>query len=288
MAAFARRGLGAGTLKMPLKSYLRPRTLDEALTMRESSSGPAAYIAGGTDLNAFGDSRLETVVDLSRLGLEGIALAGDVWRLGATTPLADIVRHAGLGAFADGLLPRTAALWRTSLLRERATLGGVLAGAHADSDLVAALVALRAAVLYVGPGGEKRAAIETFYRADGSTILGGGILTALDVPAATSRAAHERLARARVDATIVGAAAVATGNGWRIALCGVAERVVLVSGADLNHAGPIGPGVLPRLSDRISELISPPDDFRASAAYRRHLADVLARRVLARVAEAQR
>jgi carbon-monoxide dehydrogenase medium subunit len=273
-----------------LRSFLRPKSLSEALAMRAETAGRGAYIAGGTDLLAASDPGLEFLVDLSRLPLAGVECDRGSWRLGAMTPLADIVRHSALDGLAGGILQRGAAAWGTSLIRERATIGGLLAGAHPAADLPAALIALGAEIVYCTAAGDQRVAVESFFLGEGQTVLGLGILTEIVIPAAACerRGAHERLSRTRVDITLVGAAATRRDTGpadWRLALCGVSDRPVLHATPELDGSSRVDGDALARLSDRVRSSLSPPDDHRASADYRRTIAGVLARRVVSRLAE---
>ena len=76
-------------------SYLRPATLDEALSQL-GASGTAAY-AGGTDLLGClrdGVCQVDKVVSLTRVPeLRGISSAGADLRIGALTTLAEVARH---------------------------------------------------------------------------------------------------------------------------------------------------------------------------------------------------
>ena len=83
----------------------------------------------------------------------------------------------------------------------------------------------------------------------GITLAGGGV-TAI---ATTGRTPGDR--------PIVAALGRVGDDGIRLALCGVAPTPQLVDPAALD-------------------LLEPPDDFRGSTAYRRHLAGVLSARVL--------
>lgn len=273
-----------------LKSFLRPGSIAEALRMRVETPGRGAYIAGGTDIVAADDPSIDFLVDISRLGLHGISGAGGGCVLGATTPLADIVRHPALAGLADGLVCAAASTWGTNLIRERATIGGVLAGAHPSTDLAAALIALEAEVIHRDGAGEHRTPAESFHLGDGATALGLGILTAIEIPAAAHerRGAHERVSRTRVDLTLVGADATRRAGrspDWRLALCGVSDRPLLIPTPELESALHLDDSALGGVARRIQSCLCPPDDHRASAEYRRTVAGVLARRVLTRLLE---
>jgi CO/xanthine dehydrogenase FAD-binding subunit len=270
-----------------VRSFLRPSSIEEALAMRARADASGAYIAGGTDLIAAADPFLDSVVDISRLGLSGIRRTTEILGIGATTPLADLSRSAEAASVADGVLTASAALWRTSVLRERATVGGLLAGAHPTADLSAAFLALDAVAVCRDLRGERRIPLRDFFAGDGGTALGQGLLTEVQVPLDPRRGAHARVSRTRVDISLV--AAVATRRcgapfEWRLALAGVHDRPLLVSlppGAFAQDA--LGPEALELAVQATRRDTRAPEDHRASSAYRLEVACVLSRRVLARV-----
>jgi carbon-monoxide dehydrogenase medium subunit/putative selenate reductase FAD-binding subunit len=168
-----------------------------------------------------------------------------------------------LARFADdsrtpGVLASLARREAPSTLRAAGTLGGMVAAADAESELLAGLLAYDAVVTIVDGSGSADRAL--------SAVLGGaveGIITSVAV-AADGVAAAARTARTPSDRAIVSAVArVPAGGDVRLALSGVAETPLLV--------------------EDVSAL-EPPGDFRGSASYRKHLAAVLAARVLGEVA----
>lgn len=108
-------------------SYLRPGTLDEALTQLRAP-GTAAY-AGGTDLLGCLRDRVyevETVVSLTRVReLHGIRSAGADLRIGALTTLGEVARHP-LVIERYTALAQAAASVGSPQIRNQGTLGGNL------------------------------------------------------------------------------------------------------------------------------------------------------------------
>ncbi len=108
-------------------SYLRPTTLDEALSQL-GASGTAAY-AGGTDLLGClrdGVCQVERVVSLTRVPeLRGISSTGTDLRIGPLTTLAEVARHPVVKERYAALAQAAAAVG-TPQLRNQGTLGGNL------------------------------------------------------------------------------------------------------------------------------------------------------------------
>lgn len=105
--------------------YTKPASMDEAERLLEDG-GHA--IGGGTDLLTQvhrGLRQTEVLVDLRGLDLSGIEAVGDGLRIGATTPVADLARHAVVQErFA--VLGQAAGSVAAAQLREMGTVGGNL------------------------------------------------------------------------------------------------------------------------------------------------------------------
>ena len=76
-----------------VKQYLRPTTLEEAVTLAQTNPH-ACYLGGGAWIVAQGDPQLETVVDLQGLGLDKIESDVEGVRLGARVTLQQLLEEA--------------------------------------------------------------------------------------------------------------------------------------------------------------------------------------------------
>jgi CO/xanthine dehydrogenase FAD-binding subunit len=236
-------------------AYHRPATLEEALGLLERPN--ALPMGGGTSINATPPADAIEVVDLQALGLDGVERC-DRGRLliGGTTTLQELVEDD------DDELPavirETARRAAPSTLRAAATVGGCVATAAWDSELLAALLVYDAIVKVIKSDGVHSIGLpEVFGHPE---LLRGGIITAITVETA-GVAAVARTGRTVADRAIVAAVARRCPDGTRrLAVCGVAATPVLVADAT---------------------TLDPPADFRGSSAYRRALAVTLSARVLA-------
>lgn len=241
-----------------ISAYHRPQTLDEAVGLLADPDTRA--LAGGTLAVPAARSGEQPValVDLQALDLDGVDAADGRLRIGAMTRLGDLAGGAAGGDVgAVGLPDLLATLARRELpstLRNAATIGGTIAAAEADSVLLAGLLvhdaivefhdadsAPLAGVLASGVGG--RLIVSVTVEPDGTGVVEGTGRTPADVPivAAVGRRSSD--------------------GGIRLALTGVADVPVLAA-----------------VDDPTSDL-DPRGDFRGSADYRRHLAEVLSARV---------
>ncbi|MGB5566589.1 MAG: FAD binding domain-containing protein [Acidimicrobiia bacterium] len=235
--------------------YHRPPTLDDAIAL--VARPDAAVLAGGTSVNAAPDRAASTAVDLQALDLDGIDVDGDGVRIGATTRLQDLVESGLIPTVLRDLARREA----PSTIRAMATVGGTIGNADPESELLAGLLAFGARVTLARAGSPTEHSLDDVLSDKG--LLNGSIITAVTVPT-SGEAAADRVARTPMDRPIVMAVAYHDGDITRLAMTGVASVPVVVD------------------PDHIDDL-TPPPDFRGTAAYRVDLAEVLAARVLAAV-----
>jgi aerobic carbon-monoxide dehydrogenase medium subunit len=251
-------------MKAPPFSYEKPRTLGEAFELLEKHGDAARLLAGGQSLMAMMNMRVAApavLIDLNGLdGLSDIRVADGALRIGGMVRQSElersqeVARHLPLIAEA---LPHIA----HPAVRNRGTLGGSLALADPAAELPACCIALDATIVATSRKGERRIAARDFFRGVYETALAPGeILVAVEfpLPRPGARSAFAELSRRHGDYALAGVAAHEDGER-RLVFFGVADRPVPEEGID------------------------PPGDAVTSAATRRHLAQVLKRRVEARL-----
>lgn len=269
-------------------AYARPTSLPEAL--RLMAAGGWRVLAGGTDLYPSAGTRLDgRVLDLTALaGLCGIS-QDDGLRIGAGTPWADID--------AAELPPPARALQQAARVvggrqvQVAGTIGGNLCNASPAADGVPPLLALGAIVELASASGTRRLPLSGFLTGPRSTALRPDeVLTAVLVPAEalSGRSAFVKLgARSHLVISIAMVAArveVAEGRISKVAVavgaCSpVAVRLPLVEAA---LTGTPVAGALERIAAAdVQAALSPIDDPRATASYRREAAVELVRRAVA-------
>ncbi|MBW7902591.1 MAG: xanthine dehydrogenase family protein subunit M [Rhodocyclaceae bacterium] len=131
-----------------IKSYLAPRSLDEAV--KAMAAGDVTVFCGGTDLTPQTDSGAKrygaTLMNIRRIeGLSGIAEAGDSIRIGAATTVTE-VRRDPLIARAAPILAEAAEHFASDQIRNAASLGGNICNASPAGDMINPLLVLDAAV----------------------------------------------------------------------------------------------------------------------------------------------
>ena len=268
-------------------SFYRPKVLDQALGFL--AEGPAALVAGGTDVfPALGlGAAPARVVDLTAVeGLRGISRAGDGWRIGAGTTWTDVVR-ADLPPLFDAL-KQAARQVGSVQIQNTGTVAGNICNASPAADGVPVLIAMEAEVELASAHGTRRIPLSDFITGPRKTDLREGeIVTALYLPHRDgARSAFGKLgSRAYLVISIVSVAVILWTegrivSGARVAV-GAASPVPMrlpdVEVALVGRALSDLPGAV--LADHLAAL-TPIDDVRATAAYRREAALVMIRRAL--------
>jgi len=278
--------------------YVRPGTLDEAVTALAGGGDDAKVIAGGQSLLPLLRLRLaypELLVDVGGLAeLTGVTDAGDALVIGARTTHYQIVRDP-LVAEHCGLLAQAAGTVADPAVRHRGTLGGSLVHADPAGDLPAVALALDATMVARGPGGEREiGAADFFVDYLTSSLAPDEILTAVRVPKLGPGWGYryEKFHRTAQAWAIVGVAAlVRRSNGAvaeaRIGLTNMGPTPVRASAAEGAAAGAdASRDALRDAAAHADEGTNPPGDLHGAPDYRRHLARVLTGRALAAAAGA--
>lgn len=271
--------------------YVRPGSLDEAVRALASDED-AKVIAGGQSLLPLLRLRFaypSTLVDVGGLAeMRGVRDRGEDLEIGALTTHYELTRdplikeHAGLLAEAAGTIADPA-------VRHRGTIGGALSHADPAGDLPAVVTALDATLVVTGPGGSRELRPGEFFSDYLTTTLEPGeILTAVRVPKLAGWGfKYEKFHVTAQAWAIVGVAAVARReNGHvaeaRVGLTNMGSVPVRAAGAESAAAGAEATAdALAAAAAHADEGTEPPDDLRAAADYRRHLARVLTGRALA-------
>ncbi len=274
-------------------NYLVP---DDVAAAVEMKAGGSTVLAGGTDLYPahVGRPMPSSVVDIGDLAeLRGVSEGADAYRIGALTCWADVAA-ADLPPCFDGL--RAAAREVGGVQVQHAgTVGGNLCNASPAADGVPPLLALDASVELTSPVGTRVLRLEEFHTGYRETALRSDeLLTAVLVPrgleGARSCFLKLGLRRYLVISVVMVAAVVAVGPDHRIAeariavgACSPVARRLRSLEADLVGRSDEDLGDVATLEHLAS--LSPIDDVRGTADYRRRAALTLVRRALERCEE---
>ncbi len=274
--------------------YLRPSSVDEAISVLAAEGYGAKPLAGGQSLIPAMNFRLAqpaVLVDLGDLDeLRFIRETEGGLAIGAMATHSDVERSAGVKERAP--LLAEAMPWIAHLqIRNRGTVGGSLAHADPASELPAVMLALDARLRLRGPGGDRTVAFCDFCTGLFSTALAPDeLVTAVEIPTLPNGTgcAFKEVSRRHGDFALVGVCAVLTldagGTCTRasVTLLSVGDGPVCANTAEdlLLGRPPTTDAIREAAEAAATRDIDPPADIHASAQYRRQLARVLTSRAL--------
>ena len=257
-------------------NYHQPASLDEIARLLGANED-AKLVAGGMTLIPTLKQRLakpSDLIDLARISsLRGISEDGDALVIGAMTRHVEVLRSPVVRR-AIPALSALAGLIGDPAVRNRGTIGGSVANNDPAADYPAALVGLAGTVQTT-----KRAiAADDFFTGMFETALElDEIITAMRLPKPQA-ANYQKFKNPASRYAIVGVFVARTAGGVRVAVTGAGASVFRVPEMEQALARSFTP-------DAIKDIAIPDDDLNsdihASAEYRAHLVNVMARRAVA-------
>ncbi len=276
-----------------MASYLRPTSLDEALAAL--ADGPRTMLAGGTDIYPARVGRWvdDDILDVTALpGLRAIVVSDDTIRIPALASWTDVIR-AELPPALDGLKAAARAVGGVQI-QHRGTVAGNLCNASPAADGLPNLMALDARVELVSATGRRELPVGEFVVGNRRTVRRPDeLVTAVLVPRPgdPARSVFLKLgSRAYLVISIAMVAVVVelSDDGAistaRIVVGACSEVPQRIAPAEARLVGRVpGPGLADEITGADLAGLTPIDDVRASAAYRREAALTLVRRAVAQV-----
>jgi CO/xanthine dehydrogenase FAD-binding subunit len=273
--------------------YVVARDVVEAVRLKAEGH---TVLAGGTDhypVRVGRSTSSEPVVDITGIpGLRGIARDGDVWRFGALTRWADVVRcdlPRGFDALRDAARDVGAVQ-----VQNAGTIAGNLVTASPAGDGIPSFLALDASVEVVGPAGARVLPLGEFITGYRATVLGPDeLVTAILVPASVGAAGSAflklGLRRYLVISVVMVAAQIEARDGAiaaaRVAVgaCSpVAQRLPGLEAALVGRS--VGEDLATLVTAEHLAPLTPIDDVRATAEYRLGAARTLVGRAVVEAA----
>ena len=270
-----------------------PATLEEALGLLDPDDASVRPLGGGTALmlmmkaGVFQPTRLVSLRKIATLKRIAVGADGGLV-IGALTPLSD-VEHSPEVAKRAGVIVRTMRRLSNVRVRNVATIGGNLAHGDPHMDLPQVLMALDAAIVVTGRGGERMLAVENLFAGYYETMLAPGeLITELRIPAqGKRRAAYIKVTTGAADdwpALGVAVSLEADGNAVRdvrVVVSAATEKAIRLKSAEAVLSGAtIDDAVLARAGDAAAEEAETVSDVRGSAPYKRELLRVYVRRAV--------
>jgi len=285
--------------------YMEASSIEQALTWLEQYHAPdknirsvpsqARLLAGGTDLvilMKMGRMAPQALINISKIpGLNEITLnsetrdishAGSV-SIGPLVTIHTLATHPLVNSIYPGLAMACSSFGSTQV-EQMGTLGGNLCNASPAADTAPVLLALRAKLTLASRQGKRVLPLEDFFLGPGKTALRPDemlVEITLPIPEPGSTSVFLKSSRVAADLAKASLAVALTRQGNRITACWVAMGSVAPTPTLLPEAAralegqDFSPELLAEAGRLAASTISPIDDIRSSARYRRQMANVL-------------
>jgi len=281
--------------------YHAPSTIDEATALLTKLGDDAKVLSGGQSLIPLMKLRLASpahLVDINAIpGLSGIREADGFLRIGALTRESEL-EESEIVRNRYPLLHDTSKVIADPVVRNLATVGGNLAHGDPANDHPATMLALGAEVVAVGPKGERRVPIASFFTGPFETTLKPDeilVEVRIPVPPARSGGAYLKLERKVGDfATAAVAAQVTLGTNGACEYVGIGLTNVGLTPIKATRAEAALKGKAPddaaitRAAELAAEVAEPSEDLRGSVEYKKDLVRILTARALRKAVERAR
>lgn len=256
-----------------IKNYVRVKSLEEAWQLNQSRNN---RILGGMMWLRLSGGNVNTAIDLSDLGLEGIEEHEDRFVIGAMTSLRSLECHEGLNAYCGGAVRDAVKDIVGVQFRNMATIGGSLWGRYGFSDVLTVLLCMDCEVVLYKGGVMP---LEQF----ADSAKDNDILTHIIVKKTPGSVAYASVRNQRTDFPVIACAVSNIGGTYCVSLGARPAKAMLVRDED----GILSCGVTPEgakvFADYAAKMAPTASNVRAGAEYRTHLIRVLTERCVRRL-----
>ena len=284
-----------------IEQYVAPSSLEQAAEYLRA--GDVTILAGGTDLMPQSQSgRLKikrTLMNIHHVAeLKGIVIEGSAIRIGALCTMTEIMQSDLLQQHFQ-ILIEACDHFASNQIRNAATLGGNICNASPAGDSLVPLLVLDAEVeLASKPNGSiarRRMPLSEFFVAPGKTRLGpaelvAGVRIPLPDPGHYARffkfGTRPALDISTVSIGIAGTLAKGALSNVRVAFGAVAPVPMRAPRTEQALEGRrLDAAAIDAIADTARDEVTPIDDIRATAWYRKELIHNITKRMLAHVAQ---
>ena len=280
---------------LPKFDFHEPKSIEYACRMMAELGPEAKLIAGGTDLLLNMKRGLiapKQLIWLSQIDdLRGIDSANGLLKIGSCCSVSEIIDSEVIRTQFSALY-NSAMKFGSPLTRNLATIGGNFASARPAASLPPSVMAYGGKVVLKNSTRERVVPAEDLFKGQGQTIIEPDeILTEIQIgkPPANSGAAYIKLGlREALEIALVNAVCFICLDGpggpikeARIALGSVAPTPIRAPSAEKMLVGQKpSESLFAEAGKAAVKDISPVDDFRASATYKKAMVEVLTKRAI--------
>lgn len=255
---------------MTIKNYVRAKSLEEAYTLNQNKRN---RIVGGMLWLKMSNAAVNTAIDLCDLGLDAIEETEEAFSIGAMATLRQLELHEGLNAYTAGAMAASVKDIVGVQFRNMATVGGSVYSRFGFSDVLTMFLAMDAAVeLYKGG----IVPLEEYAKMQRDR----DILVRIHVKKTPGSFAYKAMRNTRTDFPVLACAASCMNGEYRVSVGARPSRAILLRDEKGLLSGGVNAESAAAFAAYAAQTVPTGSNLRASAAYRKHLAGVLAERAL--------
>jgi carbon-monoxide dehydrogenase medium subunit len=284
---------------LPELEYVKPATIEEASKFLADHDGTAKPFSGGTDCFVRlrdGVMKLDYLVDIKGLA-ETKTITFDPQKgltIGAAVTMNQVDANEHVRKH-YALLAEAAHSVASFQLRNRATIIGNICNASPAGDTIGSCLAYDGVLNVHGVDGKRSLPLSTFFLAPGRTVLkAGDVVTSIFFPLPPKGAVgvYKKLGRNSIgDLSIVGVTVLGyphagspSGFSFRIALASVAPIPFEALKAEaLLSETKVTADTIAEAAEAAMDAVTPIDDVRGSARYRKYMVRNLTREAITEV-----
>ena len=255
-----------------IQNYIKVESLDEAYELNQKKNNK---IIGGMMWMRMGDSRINTAIDLSGLGLDKIEENDDEFRIGCMVTLRQLEVHDGFNQYTGGCVKEALRHIVGVQFRNLATVGGSVFGRYGFSDVLTLLIGLDS---YVELYKEGIVRLEDY----AGRSYDNDIIVNIIVKKRPVHMFYEAVRITETDLPVLTCAGVKFKDTGVCNICIGARpgRAVIVEDKEGILKGGVNDETIESFARYVRENVSTESNMRGSAEYRSHLAEELTKRAL--------
>lgn len=257
-----------------IQKYVKAQSLEEAWKLNQ---GKKNRILGGMLWMRLGNGTISTAIDLCDLGLDTIEETDEEFSIGARVTLRELEQHVGLNTYTHDAVKNAVKDIVGVQFRNMATIGGSIWGRFGFSDVLTVFLAMDSYVeLYKGGIIPLKEYAKMPYDRD--------ILVRLIVKKEKAAFDYQSVRNSQTDFPVLTCAAAKTEAGYRFSIGARPGKAVLFELADADIQAADVENMAENAAKCVKEQVETGSNTRGSAEYRKHLAGVLVRRAVCKLA----
>lgn len=262
---------------LTIQNYVKATSLEEAYALNQKKPN---CVMGGMMWLRMGSRNINTIIDLSDLGLNTIEENEEEFSIGAMVSLRQLELHPGLNAYTNNAIAKSVKDIVGVQFRNTATVGGSIFGRFGFSDVLTCFLSMDTYVeLYKGG----IVPLETFT----SMKRDRDILVRIIVKKHATSFSYMSMRIQRTDFPVLACAVSKTGNQFKAVIGARPHLAIVINDTDKILGNEVTSESATAFAAFVADNTQVGSNMRGSAEYRKHLVNVLVKRAVMEILEQQ-